>query len=81
MRERLGIAVRGFGDMNAEEVASLTGLTIEEARLAKQQDYAEPFIFPDRSFLVPPGRYCRELHKITSADTRSKGAILLQFAQ
>jgi mannosyl-3-phosphoglycerate phosphatase family protein len=48
MRDRLGIAVRGFGDMSVEEVAALTGLTLEEAGLAKQRDFGEPFIFPDK---------------------------------
>lgn len=57
MRDRLGIAVRGFGDMSAEEVADLTGLTIEEARLSKQRDFEEPFIFPD----TPDDRFLREI--------------------
>ena len=57
MRERLGIAVRGFGDMSTEEVAGLTGLTIEEARLAKQRDFEEPFIFPDK----PDDRFLKEI--------------------
>lgn len=57
LRERLGTAVRGFGDMSAEEVAELTGLTIEEARLAKQRDFEEPFIFPGE----PEERFLREI--------------------
>jgi mannosyl-3-phosphoglycerate phosphatase len=57
MRDRLGIAVRGFGDMTVEEVAGLTGLTMEEARLAKQRDYEEPFIFPDK----PDDRFLSEI--------------------
>jgi mannosyl-3-phosphoglycerate phosphatase len=57
MRERLGIAVRGFGDMNIEEVAALTGLTIEEARLAKQREFEEPFIFPGK----PDDRFFKEI--------------------
>ena len=57
MRDRIGIAVRGFGDMSAEEVAALTGLTIEDARLAKQRDYEEPFVFPDK----PEDRFLREI--------------------
>ncbi len=57
MRDRLGIAVRGFGDMSTEEVAALTGLTFEEARLAKQRDYEEPFIFTDK----PEDRFFREI--------------------
>jgi mannosyl-3-phosphoglycerate phosphatase len=57
MRKRLGIAVRGFGDMSIEEVAALTGLTFEEARLSKQRDFEEPFIFPDK----PEDRFLREI--------------------
>ena len=57
LRERLGIAVRGFGDMSAEEVATLTGLPFEEACLAKQRDFEEPFIFPD----APDDRFLREI--------------------
>jgi mannosyl-3-phosphoglycerate phosphatase len=45
IRDRLGIAIRGFGDMRVEEVAALTGLTLEEAGLARQRDFTEPFIF------------------------------------
>jgi mannosyl-3-phosphoglycerate phosphatase family protein len=54
LRERLGIAVWGFGDMTPEEVAELTGLSPEEAKRAKQRDFDEPFIFegvPDERFL------------------------------
>jgi mannosyl-3-phosphoglycerate phosphatase len=54
MRERLGIAVRGFGDMTVEEVAALTGLTRDDAELARQRDFSEPFVFPgpvDERFL------------------------------
>jgi len=57
LRDRLGIAVRGFGDMTIEEVAGLTGLTIEEADLAKQRDFEEPFIFPDK----PDDRFLKEI--------------------
>ncbi len=57
MRARLGTAVRGFGDMTIEEVADLTGLTLEEARLAKQRDFEEPFIFSGE----PDDRFLREI--------------------
>lgn len=57
MRDRLRIAVRGFGDMGIEEVAGLTGLTHEEACLAKQRDFEEPFIFPDK----PDDRFLSEI--------------------
>ena len=54
LRERTGIPVRGFGDMTVDEVAELTGLSREEAVLAQQLDFDEPFIFegkPDDRFL------------------------------
>ncbi|GAO37289.1 hypothetical protein SCT_2708 [Sulfuricella sp. T08] len=54
LREQLGAQVRGFADMTAEEVAKLTGLSCDEATLAKQRDFDEPFVFdgsPDEGFL------------------------------
>jgi mannosyl-3-phosphoglycerate phosphatase family protein len=57
MRGRLGIAVRGFGDMSVEEIAALTGLTLEEAGLAKRRDFGEPFIFPGEA----DDRFLREI--------------------
>lgn len=55
LRARLRIAVRGFGDMTAEEIAALTGLRIDDAVLAGQRDFGEPFLFPgapDERFLL-----------------------------
>ncbi|RMG72848.1 MAG: HAD-IIB family hydrolase [Nitrospirae bacterium] len=40
-----GYQLRGFGDMDIEEVMKLTGLTREEALLCKRRDFDEPFIF------------------------------------
>jgi len=40
-----GIRVRGFGDMTAEEVASVAGLALPEALLARQREFDEPFVF------------------------------------
>ena len=54
LRDRLGVQARGFGDMTPEEIAALTGLSREEAALAKQRDFDEPFVFkgvPDDRFL------------------------------
>jgi mannosyl-3-phosphoglycerate phosphatase family protein len=45
LRQRLGAAVRGFGDMTVAEIAALTGLTCEHAELARQRDFDEPFVF------------------------------------
>lgn len=40
-----GFAITGFGDMSAAEVSRLTGLTVEQAAVAKERDFDEPFIF------------------------------------
>jgi len=41
------IPLRGFGDMTVEEVARLTDLSPERARLAKQREFSEPFLLED----------------------------------
>lgn len=47
LREQLQARVRGFADMTVEEVAALSGLPCDEATLAKQRDFDEPFVFED----------------------------------
>ena len=44
IERELGVIMRGYGDMSVDEVAQRTGLSFEEAALAKQRDYDEPFI-------------------------------------
>lgn len=44
VRSALKAGARGFGDMPDEEVSMLTGLTKEEAGLARIRDFDEPFI-------------------------------------
>jgi mannosyl-3-phosphoglycerate phosphatase family protein len=40
-----GFDIRGFGDMTTEEIALLTGLCTDEAQMARERDFDEPFIF------------------------------------
>ena len=40
-----GFNVRGFGDMSIREIADITGLSFNEARMAKKRDFDEPFIY------------------------------------
>ena len=47
VQKRTGIVARGFGDMDADEVAHLTGIQLSYAKLAKQRDFDEPFIFEE----------------------------------
>lgn len=40
-----GFNVKGFGDMTVKQVSVVTGLSIEEAKMAKERDFDEPFVF------------------------------------
>jgi len=54
LRTQTGAKVRGFADMTVAEVAALTGLSVEEAALAKLREFDEPFVFDgatDENFL------------------------------
>lgn len=44
IERELGVILRGYGDMSVDEVVQRTGLSFEEAALAKQRDYDEPFV-------------------------------------
>jgi len=41
--------LKGFGDLNFEEVANLCGFSSDQAKLAKQREYDEPFILEDEA--------------------------------
>lgn len=43
VREDSGASIVGFSDLSAVEVAQLTSLPLEKARLAKEREYDEPF--------------------------------------
>jgi mannosyl-3-phosphoglycerate phosphatase len=43
-----GFSIKGFGDMSTEEISQTMGLTIEEAEMAKQRDFDEPFLYEDK---------------------------------
>lgn len=45
LRRRFGCRVTGFGDVDEQTVASWTGLPLERARLARQRDFDEPFLW------------------------------------
>lgn len=40
-----GFAVKGFGDMSAEEIGDAMGLPLEQAEMAKERDFDEPFFY------------------------------------
>ncbi len=45
LRESLHVPVKGFGDMTVKEISELTGLSPDEAELARQREFGEPFVF------------------------------------
>jgi mannosyl-3-phosphoglycerate phosphatase len=42
---KAGFEVRGFGDMTAQDIAEIAKLSPDEARMAKERDFDEPFLF------------------------------------
>lgn len=40
-----GFNLKGFGDMTVEEVSEIANMTIDGAKMAKERDFDEPFIF------------------------------------
>lgn len=49
IRDETGFRMTGFGDMTAEEISERTGLALEEARLAKERGFDEPFFLESGS--------------------------------
>ncbi|MBW1743338.1 MAG: HAD-IIB family hydrolase [Deltaproteobacteria bacterium] len=47
IRQGEGFRMKGFSEMTVEEIATHSGLTFEEARLAARREYSEPFMFSD----------------------------------
>jgi mannosyl-3-phosphoglycerate phosphatase len=68
LRNNMHVAVKGFGDMTVEEIASLTGLSLDEADLARTREYDEPFIFQHR----PEERFLRAIEEAGLHWTRGK---------
>jgi mannosyl-3-phosphoglycerate phosphatase len=43
--------IKGFGDLSVEEIAKLSDLPLEEAALAKQREYDEPFVLDEKNLI------------------------------
>ncbi|MGD0230521.1 MAG: HAD-IIB family hydrolase [Syntrophorhabdales bacterium] len=56
----MGYPVTGFGDMSAEKVAALTGLSLHEAAMARMREFDEPFLLDsderDRTTVIEAAR-------------------------
>jgi len=60
VEERKGrFGIRGAGDLSVEDLVEITGLTPEEARLAKQREFTEPFLLADGAQLALLGEEAR----------------------
>ncbi|MGF1460301.1 MAG: HAD-IIB family hydrolase [Leptolyngbyaceae cyanobacterium] len=44
--QELGRPLKGFGDMSADQVQQLTGLSAKDAHQAKMREFSEPFLTP-----------------------------------
>lgn len=61
LREELGVPARGFGDLSLEQLCALTGLPEEDAVLARQREFDEPFFFAPKEGGVE--RFCRAIEE------------------
>ena len=48
-----GFSVKGFGDLTIEELCETANMTTKEARMAKERDFDEPFIFSGPPHKLP----------------------------
>lgn len=61
LKEKLNFSFTGFNDMSVEELMSCTGLTEEQASLAKQREFTEPLQWQDNDDQW--ALFCAELEK------------------
>ncbi|MBI5581089.1 MAG: HAD-IIB family hydrolase [Deltaproteobacteria bacterium] len=47
-----GFNIQGFGDLSAEDIGRLTGLSPKQAILARQREFTEPFLMEDDAHLI-----------------------------
>jgi mannosyl-3-phosphoglycerate phosphatase family protein len=84
-----GFSVKGFGDMDIEEISRVTGLPMEEAEMAKERDFDEPFVhdsstditglipaIESRGFHVTQGRF---FHILGDSDKGKAASILIEL--
>lgn len=48
-----GFSVKGFGDMTVHELAEIAHMTIEEAEMARERHFDEPFIYSGPPYQLP----------------------------
>lgn len=81
--------IKSFFDMSVDEVSSLTGLDIENSKLAKERNFCEPFIIEDESNIEKFRQLCLEegfdvvkggrfFHLITKGQDKANALLKLQ---
>ena len=86
LKNKTGIALKGFSDMTAREIADMCNLTLEQAEWAKQREYDEPFLIlePDKvhqveeaiDFQITCGA---RFYHLTSSDKGKAVSILIEL--
>ncbi len=86
LKKKTGNSLKGFSDMSAGEIATLCNLTLEQAALAKQREYDEPFLIlePENATRVEEAiefQYTRgdRFYHITSSDKGKAVSILIDL--
>jgi mannosyl-3-phosphoglycerate phosphatase len=46
--QKEGFLIKGFGDMSTKDISQSMGLSTEEAKMAQQRDFDEPFFYEDK---------------------------------
>jgi mannosyl-3-phosphoglycerate phosphatase len=46
-RKSTGLSIRGYGDLRPEEIAEISSLSLDQAKLARMREYAEPFVMSE----------------------------------
>jgi mannosyl-3-phosphoglycerate phosphatase len=62
-----GIKATGFSEMSIEQIAQTTGLSFDQAALAKQREYSEPFLFLEEN---PNARWSRLEQEVLKRDLK-----------
>lgn len=59
IEKTVAIPLRGFGDLSVDEIMQVTGLSRQDASLAKQREYDEPYILEGPPALIE--EVCRQI--------------------
>jgi mannosyl-3-phosphoglycerate phosphatase len=57
LSESTGVALKGFSNMSAEEIAEICSMTVEQAVRAKQRAHDEPFLILEPAMTKRPSSY------------------------